>query len=239
MTKQRNQELTKGDYVLATQFADGRPGDQWRVGFYSHSDVSGKYVMVKKDSAATPMTSFLRAEKITEERGEWLIRHAEKIQLNGRSLWWFVRYPMQRNFEDQKQRKVPSGYRIDADKKKWLQENGGITPLIDRALGEAGLFKEQSAIVHRQMIESKEALILAAITHAMGNDDWDKTEAYGRCGMFTQPNGHDIFSFDDEPMIRFYPFESRVETIGLRTMMAFSQNYRLLYEPVDIGDIKP
>ena len=40
-----------------------------------------------------------------------------------------------------KQRKVPSGYRIDADKKKWLQENGGITPMIDRALGEAGYFE--------------------------------------------------------------------------------------------------
>jgi hypothetical protein len=39
------------------------------------------------------------------------------------------------------QRKVPSGYRIDADKKKWLQENGGITPLIDRALEEAGYFE--------------------------------------------------------------------------------------------------
>lgn len=39
------------------------------------------------------------------------------------------------------QRKVPSGYRIDADKKKWLQDNGGITTLVDRALEEAGYFQ--------------------------------------------------------------------------------------------------
>lgn len=60
-----------------------------------------------------------------------------------------------------KQRKVPSGYRIDAEKKKWLQENGGITPLIDRALGEAGYFQEGT----RKDAETLEAERIAAHMH--------------------------------------------------------------------------
>jgi hypothetical protein len=138
------------------------------------------------------------------------------------------------------QRKVPSGYRIDADKKKWLQENGGITPLIDRALEEAGCFgvRAKSRLVCQMLMENKEALILSAIRHSTGQSD-DIVNVKHRCDLMIQANGRELFSFDGKPMIQFYPPESRSVTEGFSTRVVFEQDYKLLYDPMDIGGIRP
>lgn len=140
-----------------------------------------------------------------------------------------------------KQRKVPSGYRIDADKKKWLQENGGITKCIDAALEGDGYFQEQRQLLAKAHIKQKDAIVREAINHAMGRDDWLVEALIDRAEFRVQASsGREWFSFDGKDMIVFEPPESETRVDGdLQQHLAFSQSYRLLYEPVDIGDIKP
>lgn len=71
--------LTKGDYVLATKYNDGDPGDQWCVGFFDHYE-DGRYYVVGGDGRQFRANGFRRAERISEERGIWLLAHARAME---------------------------------------------------------------------------------------------------------------------------------------------------------------
>jgi hypothetical protein len=139
-----------------------------------------------------------------------------------------------------KQRKVPSGYRMDADKKRWLQDNGGITPLIDRALGEAGYFERIMRMEMKFHIQQRDHIIFDAISHALGRSDWELYDVMGRGNLRTQKDtGREWFSFDGVDLIQFEPPEfSQTVELGATTAH-IQQSYRLLYNPADIGGVKP
>jgi hypothetical protein len=68
----------KGDYVLATKFNDGDPGDNWAVGFYDREE-NGRHFVVDSTGSQLRHSGFRRAGRITTEYGNWLLGVAAKI----------------------------------------------------------------------------------------------------------------------------------------------------------------
>ncbi len=91
--------LSKGDYVLATKYNDGDPGDQWAIGFFDgitapHYDPP-RYNVVNDHDVQFRGNGFRRVEKISGERGRWILMHAKDIELSDMSLWHFATCSME------------------------------------------------------------------------------------------------------------------------------------------------
>ena len=67
--------LLLGDYVLATKYTDGDPGDHWAVGFY-RGVVADRHIVVDVEGGTFRANGFRRCEKITEAEGAHLLRLA-------------------------------------------------------------------------------------------------------------------------------------------------------------------
>lgn len=77
-----------GDYVLATKYSDGDPGDNWALGFYAGEldmgndrqaiKVSPRYMV--KDGAGNNIrgNGFRRVARIRKDVGRWLLTVAAK-----------------------------------------------------------------------------------------------------------------------------------------------------------------
>ena len=92
-----------GDYVLATKYSDGDPGDHWVIGFFDgitapHYDPP-RYNVVDSDGSQFRGNGFRRVQKIKPEVGEFLLRHAETIKGSGRSVWHFARISKAKRME--------------------------------------------------------------------------------------------------------------------------------------------
>ena len=86
-----------GDYVAASQYHDGDPGDHFCVGVLSEiRDHYGEARYVVIDGAGVPFRAngFRRARRITRERGAWLVERFAEIERSARSVWWWVRRPI-------------------------------------------------------------------------------------------------------------------------------------------------
>lgn len=68
----------KGDYVLATKYNDGDPGDNWAVGFYDREE-GGRHFVVDGEGKQIRYSGYRRAGRITSEYGNWLLGTAAKI----------------------------------------------------------------------------------------------------------------------------------------------------------------
>ncbi len=83
--------LQKGDYVLATKYADGDPLDQWCIGFYDQAvEVTGgsiRHLVVDSDGAQFRHNGFRRVKKIRGDVGEALLNNIDFIGYGGRSLY--------------------------------------------------------------------------------------------------------------------------------------------------------
>lgn len=102
--------LEHGDYVLATKYEDGDPGDQFAVGFFAGmlAKVGGdRYLVVDDRGRQFRGNGFRRCEKISKERGQWLVAHMQEIEASmsefrydeygtrhGRSVWDWAALPM-------------------------------------------------------------------------------------------------------------------------------------------------
>ena len=89
--------MNKGDYVLATKYADGDPQDSWAVGFYDGvlpKAYCDRHLVVDADGKQFRGNGFRRVKKISAERGQWLIDHIKDIELSGRSVWGWARRSM-------------------------------------------------------------------------------------------------------------------------------------------------
>lgn len=84
-----------GDYVLATKYSDGDPGDPWALGLYTGLDTllpSSPRHMVK-DSAGNNIrgNGFRRVARIRKDVGRWLLQvaapHLEKCPPGTVNLW--------------------------------------------------------------------------------------------------------------------------------------------------------
>jgi hypothetical protein len=87
-----------GDYVLATKYGDGDPGDHWCIGWLARAyDLFGetRYIVVvaPPPQPSTPYraTGFRRCERITKEFGEWAVAHTRMIEQSRWSIWGWRR----------------------------------------------------------------------------------------------------------------------------------------------------
>jgi len=87
-----------GDYVLATKYEDGDPGDQWAVGFLqhvvTHADYDRRFVVVDVNGEPFRANGFRRAEKVSGVRGGWILKQKEQIEAGDASLWYYATCPM-------------------------------------------------------------------------------------------------------------------------------------------------
>jgi hypothetical protein len=68
-----------GDYVLATKWSDGDPGDAWALGFYAGA--AGDRHMVKDGNGEQcRMNGYRRVGKVTTEFGAWLWKHRAVLE---------------------------------------------------------------------------------------------------------------------------------------------------------------
>ena len=82
--------MNKGDYVLATKWSDGDPGDHWCIGFYDQLK-RDRHFVVDSEGNQFRGNGFRRVKKINAERGKYLLDNVKNIELSGRSLWAHVR----------------------------------------------------------------------------------------------------------------------------------------------------
>lgn len=91
-------ELQKGDYVLATKWSGGDPGDGWAVGFYDGilpKEAGPRCMVVDEGGKQFRQNGFRRVKKISKERGEFILRNKEFIACNNtKSLWYWARCKM-------------------------------------------------------------------------------------------------------------------------------------------------
>lgn len=90
-----------GDYVLATKYRDGDPGDSYCVGFYDGvlDNVAGltRYLVVDGEGKQFRRNGHRRVEPITDAEGRWLIERFDQFRpmqldetgerLVGKSVW--------------------------------------------------------------------------------------------------------------------------------------------------------
>lgn len=87
-------KLILGDYVLATKYKDGDPYDHWCIGFFDSilEKVTGdRYIIVDERGNNFRGNGFRRAEKISFERGKFILDNKINIENNNKSLWWWKR----------------------------------------------------------------------------------------------------------------------------------------------------
>lgn len=90
--------IKNGDYVVATKYRDGDPGDQFCIGFYDTSfDHYGQTRHMVVDNAGKQFRAngFRRVARISKRRGEWMVNNIETIEklMNRFSVWHWHRAP--------------------------------------------------------------------------------------------------------------------------------------------------
>ncbi len=96
-SKSGKSALLAGDYVLATKWSDGDPKDQWCVGFYKGVlpyETKDRYEVVDNDGNLFRGNGFRRVKKISQRRGEFILSKREQIESSTKSLWWWLRQPL-------------------------------------------------------------------------------------------------------------------------------------------------
>ena len=82
--------MQKGDYVLATKYSDGDPGDQWAVGFFDRTELD-RYYVTDESGKQFRGNGFRNVQKITKEEGDYLLKHKEEIESSDKSLWYHLK----------------------------------------------------------------------------------------------------------------------------------------------------
>lgn len=74
-----SESMKRGDYVLATKYSDGDPGDHFVVGFYDGKE-RDRYHVVDAEWMRFRANGFRRCEPITQQEGEWLFKRFRDIE---------------------------------------------------------------------------------------------------------------------------------------------------------------
>lgn len=91
--------IKKGDYVVATKYRDGDPGDQFCIGFYdrsfNHYGIEQRHLVVDAEGKQFRSNGFRRIARVSKKRGEWMVRNLALIEaMRDRfSVWHWWRAP--------------------------------------------------------------------------------------------------------------------------------------------------
>jgi hypothetical protein len=91
-----SEELKKGDYVLATKYSDGDPGDHFVVGFYDRQMEQYKapdirHMIHDGEGKQFRANGFRRVAKISSERGRFIVNNMKEIEQSHHGVWFFSR----------------------------------------------------------------------------------------------------------------------------------------------------
>jgi hypothetical protein len=89
-----------GDYVLATKYSDGDPGDAWALGFYAGTleqwagttvGTPARYMVVDGNNKNIRGNGFRRVARIRKDVGRWLLEvaapHLERCPPGTVNIW--------------------------------------------------------------------------------------------------------------------------------------------------------
>jgi len=94
---ERSKRVSRGDYVLASKYSDGDPKDHWCIGFYHSSyDHFGqeRHLVTESNGNQFRANGFRRVQKISKERGAWMVTHSHEIEQGGFSVWYYYYRPI-------------------------------------------------------------------------------------------------------------------------------------------------
>ena len=81
------------------------------------------------------------------------------------------------------------------------------------------------------VVKKNEDMIREAISHALDTEDWTVKEVLDRCRMIIPAKKNvEVFTFDGEPMICFYPVVFEDVSDGQSYQLKASQNFKVLYK---------
>lgn len=91
-------DIATGEYVVATKYADGDPGDHFCVGFYAGNyDHFGqmRHLVIDSNGAQFRANGFRRCEPVSSDRGTWIVDHMPVIERyrDAYSVWDWVHAP--------------------------------------------------------------------------------------------------------------------------------------------------
>ena len=82
--------LAVGDYVLGTRWSDGDSREPFCVGFIVEIFEAGRYAIADNKGKRFSGT-YRRAERISQERGAFIVANISHIEQGVRSVWWWKR----------------------------------------------------------------------------------------------------------------------------------------------------
>lgn len=86
------------------------------------------------------------------------------------------------------------------------------------------LVSEIAKNISRALIRKKEEVVSKAISDKLG-DDWVLADVVNRCRFTINPDEIEVFSFDGEDLIRFYP---PTFTFNSKNEVEYKVNYELI-----------
>lgn len=88
-------KLQRGDYVLATKYADGCSGDHFVVGFFDRQD-GDRYMVLDSNGQQFRANGFRRCERIGRRVGDAIVRNIPIIEsCRDKGLWYWRWHPGQ------------------------------------------------------------------------------------------------------------------------------------------------
>jgi hypothetical protein len=69
-----------GDYVLATKWSDGDPGDPWAIGFYAGVEFGDRHMVKDSTGKNIRPNGYRRVGRITADIGAWLLANADTLE---------------------------------------------------------------------------------------------------------------------------------------------------------------
>lgn len=104
-------DIQKGEYVLATKYNDGDPGDNWAVGFYLGSFEhfgQTRHMIGDKDGNSFRHNGFRRVGKIDQDFGEWLLSVSKELERSppGTVNLWAMQEGTNRVIDDSKKPEI-------------------------------------------------------------------------------------------------------------------------------------
>lgn len=83
-----------GDYVLATKYSDGDPGDNFCVGYYDREITVGseiRHLVVDNHGDQLRHNGFRRVARISSKRGTWILKNLPLVESSHFNVWHWLR----------------------------------------------------------------------------------------------------------------------------------------------------
>ena len=84
--------ISDGEYVLATKYTDGDPGDHWAVGFLRRRMTEYNplhFDIVDNNGIPFRGNGFRRIQRVTQRVGKCIVDNTDEIEGSPHSLWWW------------------------------------------------------------------------------------------------------------------------------------------------------